>query len=194
MNKTIIHICGPSGSGKTCLGKRLKELFGAKIIVKDLDNLRDEFIKNFYGGKRWTYIDESKYQKHIDNYIANKRKPIVFVGLNDNTRYGKNKELYYNLHSTHNYYINIDDKILVKQKCLRLLNDIQSDKAAINDLMNNNELFLDKFTLAIKHECSLSETAASNNKWKSDYLDQNYRIMLRENIYKNVVKLLNKLV
>lgn len=45
----IIHISGPSGSGKTFLGNKLKENFGSKIVVKDLDDLRYEFIINKYG-------------------------------------------------------------------------------------------------------------------------------------------------
>jgi len=37
----IIHISGVSGSGKTTLGNKLKKKLGKKIIVKDLDDLRD---------------------------------------------------------------------------------------------------------------------------------------------------------
>lgn len=109
----IIHISGPSGSGKTFLGTKLKQHFKNKIVVQDLDNLRDEFIKSFYGNKSWTYIDEPEYQNYIDNYIKQQKKPIVFVGLNDNTIFGKNKKLYYNVHSQHNYYIDIDDMTLI---------------------------------------------------------------------------------
>lgn len=46
-----MHISGASGSGKTFLGNRLKEQYRNKIIVQDLDDLRDKFIKNFYGTK-----------------------------------------------------------------------------------------------------------------------------------------------
>ena len=42
---SIIHVSGPSGSGKTCLGNKLKEYFKSKIIVKDIDDLRRDFIK-----------------------------------------------------------------------------------------------------------------------------------------------------
>jgi len=42
MEHLIIHISGASGSGKTTLGNKLKEQFKNKIVVKDLDNLRDE--------------------------------------------------------------------------------------------------------------------------------------------------------
>ena len=124
MNKLIIHISGASGSGKTTLGNKLKEKFNNKIIVKDLDDLTDEFIKDTYGNKSWTFIDENEYQKYINEFIQKQNKTIIFVGLNDNTIYGKNKKLYYNLQSQYNYYIELDDMIIVKQKCLRLLNDI----------------------------------------------------------------------
>jgi adenylate kinase family enzyme len=191
MENLIIHISGASGSGKTTLGNKLKEHFKSKIIVKDLDILRDEFIKEFYGNKKWTYIDENEYQSYIDDYINKQKKPIIFVGLNDNTIYGKNKNLYYNVHSQHNYYIKIDDMIIVKQKCIRLLNDIQTDKMAMEDLVKNNEKFVKQFTKAIKIECSATQTIKQNNKWKKDYEKQDYKFMSRENIYKSVVKILN---
>ena len=61
--KLVIHISGPSGSGKTTLGNKLKEKFGSKIEVKDIDDLRQDFIKQFYGNKRWNKIDKRAYQK-----------------------------------------------------------------------------------------------------------------------------------
>ena len=113
MSKKFIHISGASGSGKTFLGNQLKEQFGKKIIVKDLDELVDKFIKDFYGNKKWTYIDENEYQKYIDTFIDKQKKPIIFVGLNDNNnpkveRFIQNKiKKYYDLHSQFNYYIDI---------------------------------------------------------------------------------------
>mgnify|MGYP001585044077 CR=1 FL=1 len=49
------------------------------------------------------------------------------------------------MHSQHNYYIEIDDMIIVKQKCIRLLNDIQTDKIAMEDSVKNNKKFVKKF-------------------------------------------------
>lgn len=190
--KIIIHISGASGSGKTFLGNRIKEKLKNNCIIKDLDDLRDEFINKFYGCKKWTYIDDYEYQSYINDYINKQKKPIVFVGLNDNTIYGKNKKLYYNLHSQYNYYIEIDDMTIVKQKCLRLLNSIQNDKFAMNDLIKNNEMFVKNFSQAVKKECSAKETIKMNNKWKKDYTKQGYKLMSRENIYTNVIRLLSK--
>ena len=194
MTKTIVHISGASGSGKTFLGNRLKEQYRNKIIVQDLDDLRDKFIKNFYGTKKWTYINEQEYQNYINAFIDKQNKPIVFVGLNDNNVYGKNKNMYYNLQSQYNYYIEIDDMIIVQQKCLRLLDDIQNDKMAMKDLIQNNELFVKMFSQAIKRECSAKETIKMNNKWKKEYEKQGYKFMSRENIFKHVNKVLSKIV
>ena len=193
MENLIIHISGASGSGKTTLGNKIKENFKSKIVVKDLDILRDEFIKEFYGNKIWTYIDENEYQLYINDYVNKQKKPIIFVGLNANSiwSFGKNKNLYYNVHSQYYYYIEIDDMILLKQKCIRLLNDIQTNKIAMEDLVKNNEKFVKKFTEVIKTECSAKKTIKMNNKWEKDYEKQGYKFMSRENIYKSVVKILN---
>jgi ferredoxin-thioredoxin reductase catalytic subunit len=37
----------------------------------------------------------------------------------------------------------------------------------------------------------VKETIKMNNKWKKDYEKQGYKLMSRENIFKNVVKILN---
>ena len=49
------------------------------------------------------------------------KKLIIFVGLNDNTIFGRDKELYYNVHSDYNFYINIDDNVIIEQKCERFI-------------------------------------------------------------------------
>jgi len=95
MNNLIIHVSGSSGSGKTTLGNKLKEKFGNKIIVKDLDELLDEYFV-YHFGKNTTYnlgdVDEKSYQ---DEFIDKQNKPLVFVGLNDNPR--GIKKIYYNI-------------------------------------------------------------------------------------------------
>ena len=192
METLIIHISGASGSGKTTLGNKLKEQFKSKIVVKDLDELRDEHIKKTYDTSKGWSVDEVKYQKFIDEYINKQKKPIIFVGLNDNILGTKN--IYYNVHSQYNFYIDIDDKIVLKQKCIRFLTDdlpSHLDNQVINDIMNNNEFFIKQITKLIKSECSMKEMIKKNKKWKIDYEKQDYKFMSRENIYKSVVKILN---
>jgi deoxyadenosine/deoxycytidine kinase len=78
-----IHIAGPSGAGKTTIGNKLKDKFKNKIVVKDIDDLRSDFIKEFYGDKKWTIIDKKAYQKYIDDYVGKIKKPLILVGLNN---------------------------------------------------------------------------------------------------------------
>jgi len=68
-------------------------------------------------------------------------------------------------------------------------------------------MFVKNFSQAVKKECSaketlwiktkflfpiLEETFKLNTKWKKDYIKQGYKLMSIENIYINVIKLLNK--
>jgi adenylate kinase family enzyme len=190
----IIHISGASGAGKTFLGNRLKQKFGNNICVKDLDDLRDEFIKIFYGSKKWTYIDTNEYQKHInkyiEKYIEKETKPLIFTGLNDNV-FGKNKKLYYNIQSHHNYYIELDNLTILKQKYLRFLNRKQNNEILTNDLINDNDNFLKMFSITIKKECNLKRVIKLSDIWEKYYKSQNYKFMTSEDIYNDVNNLLN---
>jgi len=96
----IIHISGPPGSGKTTLGNKLKEQFKSKIVVKDLDILREEHIKKTYDTSKGWSVDEVKYQNFIDHFIQKQKNPIIFVGLNDNPHGSKN--IYYDIYSKYN--------------------------------------------------------------------------------------------
>ena len=196
-SKLIIHISGPSGSGKTTLGNKLKEKYKDKIIVKDIDNLRQEFITKIYGKKfMWNIFDSKKYQKFIDNFINNQTKPIILVGLNH--MFWHNKDLYYDLHSKYNFYIKIDDMTVVKQKCIRFitdeLQDIIKNKNVINDITQNNKRFVKLISENIERECGTDETKKINNMWNKDYKKQGYIFATRENIFNNVVKILNKIL
>jgi len=190
----IIHISGPSGSGKTTLGNKLKKKFGNKIIVKDLDDLRDKFIKSYYGEKRWTFINVREYQKYINDYIKkHSKKLIIFVGLNDNTIFGRDKELYYNVHSDYNFYIDIDDNVIIEQKCERFILEYLPEILKHNkkDITENNDVFIKRVTLSLKNECSALETKKLNKKWAKDYKNMGYIFLSRENIYKKVCSILN---
>jgi len=192
MKKNIIHISGASGSGKTTLGNKLKETFGKKIIVKDLDELRAEFIESHYGKKfNWEKFDSYLYQSFLDKYILSQKKPLILVGLNH--MFWHNKKLYYNVHSEYNYYIDIDDMLIVKQKCIRFLTDMVTKKAFLHDITEDNEKFVRFIKENIEGECGTKETLKLNKMWKKDYEKQGYKFMSRENIFKNVVKILNSL-
>ena len=174
MENLIIHISGASGSGKTTLGNKLKEHFKSKIIVKDLDDLRAEFIKLKYGNKfNWENFDSNMYQSFLDKYILSQKKPLVLVGLNH--MFWHNKKLYYNVHSQYNYYIEIDDMLIVKQKCIRFLTDelkdmVTKNKAIIRDITEDNKKFVRLIKENIERECGTKETLKINKMWNKDCL------------------------
>jgi hypothetical protein len=192
MEKIIIHISGASGSGKTTLGNKLKNKFKSKIIVKDLDDLLDEYIKKTYDTTKHWNLDEIKYQKYIDEFVIQQKNPIVFVGLNDNHLGIKKK--YYNIHCLHKFYIDITNEEILKQRCLRLLTEeIPNDKNAMKDLIDNNEKFISGLKQAINNQCNLKKLVKENIKLRSYYEKQSYKFMSRKNIYESVSNILNEI-
>jgi adenylate kinase family enzyme len=196
-NNLIIHISGASGAGKTTLGEKLSEEFSDKIIVKDLDRLRNEFLKEEYKDKKMDEIkeiwNEGKYQQWIDNYIdKNKDKPIVLVGLNNIP--WVNKFSYYNMHSQHNFYINLDFDTIFKQRCSRFMDDIfvkYREKVLDNIIKHKNKeikFIQDMFS----NNCNYDEILEINKQFNKDYKEQKYKFMSREDIYEKVSKILNK--
>ena len=188
----IIHISGASGSGKTILGKKIKKEFGNDIIVKDLDNLREEFMNKLQNLKSNLLFDENKYQRFINRYIEkNKKKSIVFVGLNDNV-WGKTKNMYYELKADYKYYIDIDEKIITQQKCKRFIKETLPKKVDENkkDISNKNLEFIENITEEIKENCSLIETIKLNKKLKNDYKKMNYSFMTRTSIFNDIFEIL----
>jgi adenylate kinase family enzyme len=194
----IIHICGASGSGKTTLGNKLQTKYKRKIYVKDLDDLRQEFIiANYDTSKKYSF-SETKYQKYIDSFISkHSNKPLIIVGLNDN-HFGKSKSMYYNLHADHRYYIDITDEEIIEQKQERFFTKrvphIWNDKEMKHNLKHDNALFIKDFIGEFIGECGIDATTELNKKWKDSYIKQGYEFMTRENIYKKCIKILNPLV
>ncbi len=188
--KLVIHVSGPSGSGKTTLGDKLKKKFGRKIVVEDIDHLRMEFIRSHYGNRKFAIIDKVAYQKYIDNFVGKQKKPLVFVGLNN--MFWWHDDHYYDMHSIYNFYIDIDDGVILEQKCTRLLRDIQNDPIAMRDLIYNNKFFMKRFLEGFTRDCSAKENTKVNAKWKKDYKEQKYIFMSRENIYKKICGILGK--
>lgn len=110
-----------------------------------------------------------------------------------------NKELYYNVHSQYNYYIDIDDMLIVKQKCIRFLTDelkdmVTKNDAIIRDITEDNEKFVRLIRENIERECGTEETLTLNRMWKTDYESQGYIIENRDEIYNQVVSILNSVV
>lgn len=190
-NSLIIHICGASGSGKTTIGNKLLKKFKNEIIIKDMDDLRREFIKQKYGNNKIQSFDENGYQAFLDEYIAKTKllkKPIIITGLNNMPWW--NRDHYYNLYSNYNFYIDLDDDIIFKQKCWRYLSGDENFRAnkdnILNDFIKNNKKMIEMFNDALQHECNYDLTIKETQKWNNDYRKQGYIFMSRNDIIKKV--------
>lgn len=192
LNKIIIHVSGPSGSGKSTLGNKLKEKFGRKIVVKDMDDLRNEFIVKKYPNKRIESFDSEGYQKYIDKYLTQRTKPVILVGLNHLPWF--DYDLYYDVHANYKFFIVLDDLTVIKQKCSRFLDDIADRKGEIIDrIIKDEEKTIGIYTDALAHECSYSEVKTMGAKWLNDYKSQGYKMEPRAKIFSEISKILNKL-
>jgi len=197
MSKMVIHISGPSGAGKTTLGNKIQKKFGKKIVVKDVDNLRSEYIESKYQNNfNWKKFDSEDYQLFLDDYILKQTKPLVLVGLNH--MFWHDKYLYYDLHSDYNFYIDIDDMQVVKQKCIRFitdeLQDMMKNDNILNDIVNDNKKFVKLITENIERECGTKETFKLNKMWNKDYKKQGYTILSSDDIYNEVAKILENIL
>ena len=63
----------------------------------------------------------------------------------------------------------------------------------MNDLINNNNKFIENITKIINNDCNLKKIIKMNKLFNKDYKKMNYKFMSRENIYKSIVKIINKL-
>ncbi len=192
----IIHVSGPSGSGKTTLGKKLKKKFGNRIRVKDIDDLRAEFVKKHYGGydkiwskKKFTW-DKKAYQKHIDAYVKKIKTPLVLVGLNHMPWWGKNH--YYGVHSTHNFYIKLPIDTIFEQKCIRYLNilSVYERVEMLKALKKNEKQAVKVYQQGFASECSYELNKKQCAMWNKAYKNQKYKFMTREKILAEVSKLI----
>lgn len=210
----IIHIAGASGSGKTYLGNKLEEKLGIKVIVKDLDDMREEYLlrkeKMNISFENFEKNYESDYQKFIDIFIKNNNKPIIFVGLNTyilgenfhfkNTE-GKYPNAIFNLHANYKYYIDIDPIVLLKQRFDREFINyidwfsdwIKSRKEILFDnlIMNESEARND-ICAALTKIMNFSKIKDDIQKWDNFYHKQGYIFLSSDKIYDEVIKILSK--
>ena len=128
----IIHISGFPGSGKSKLGKKIKKIFGSKVIVYDTD----QFIQhNNINGKRLLKIEKqikSGEKKEKDYNILWKNiikscindlvekypnKQIIFVGSLDN--FSLKGEIY-KINAKLKFILNIELSEILKRYYLRI--------------------------------------------------------------------------
>jgi adenylate kinase family enzyme len=194
----IIHISGPSGSGKSYLSSKLKDKFGSKFELIELDNVRADFVKDNYKEKDYKKIknfDKQKFQKHLDKLIKSKDKPVIIEGLNH--FHWWDIDHYYDLHATHKYYIDLDVDTVFKQKCNRYIEKTFKDKnkkdQLLNKLIKNEEFTINMIAENIKSNCSYEKILKFTTLWNKDYKKMGYNIMSRNEIFNSISEILENL-
>lgn len=188
----VIHISGPSGAGKTTLGNKLKYKYNEKIVVKDIDDLRYDFIKKEYKNFKIDKWNADKYQKFIDEFVKkHNKKPIIFVGLNHMPWWNKN--LYYDMHPKYKYYIKLSNDIIFEQKCIRFTNGVfvKNKNDLIKKIKNNENDTIKNISKAFKDECSYEKITKMNEIWNLNYKKQGYKFLSRDKIFDEVCEILN---
>ena len=206
----ITHISGASGAGKTTLGNKLKAKYGNKIVMKDIDDMRDDFYNSHKKTSAPVFIKNycRLYQDHMDVFIAkHKNKIIIFVGLNvfingeELGFKGVNfkPKLRLNTHATRKFYIKLNPEVILKQRYDRnykplydnfykwvMTNQQQLYKQALND-----EIAVKKEIIEFATELfQFAETRKDIDRWGEYYKKEGYKFMSRDQIYKAVVKLI----
>jgi hypothetical protein len=185
----VIHVSGAPGSGKTTLGRKFKQKFGNRITVKDIDDLRQQFMESFYHGKSFTTFNNDAYQRYIDGFVkANKSKPVIFVGLNKMPF--SSGDVLFNMHPKYKYFIDLDDETILKQKCKRALRQAAA-KRELEGLIRDNAEYIGFWTDIISRDCNLAEMKKQNDTWRRDYAHQGYKLMSPEAIERAVCTKLN---
>ena len=176
---TIFHISGNQGSGKTTLGNKLKKILGNKVIIKDFDELYNEFKNK----------KKRSYQKYIYDFIKSHRnKNIIFTGLDADICLGSGESNnYYDMKADYKYYIDIDENIILKQKFLRQVDKLYERKDwFIDTFLENkkNEKFIQEKILRFVDILSWRKQMNECNKKKRK---RGYKFMNREDIYNDVL-------
>jgi len=99
-----------------------------------------------------------------------------------------NKNLYYDLKSDYNFYINISDDKIWKQKCLRFVDDAFTVhiKDILKGIKENENKMIEKLQNRLKSNCAYSEMVKQNAIWNTDYKKQKYKFMSSDKIYEKV--------
>jgi hypothetical protein len=139
--------------------------------VQDIDGLRTDYNEvKCKNGYEWT---DDGLQAHIDEFIAKQKKPLVFIGLSVLPWITTGPKVYYDMHSENNFYIDIDDMEVVKQRCLQFLVEdlpyiMSGDDASIG-ITDYNEDTVKTLSLMIEKKFGKEETLRMNKMWSKDY-------------------------
>jgi len=102
------------------------------------------------------------------------------------------KTHYYDLHTDHKFYIDLDTNIIFKQLCARLFKDFSIDDIMLSDLIKDNKTALKHIKSDISNQCNYDKNVKMNNIWNNSYKKQGYVFLSRDNIFKKISQIINK--
>lgn len=192
----IIHINGPVASGKSTIAKELKKRYKSSIVVMDLDNLLNKFVKS---KKKFTV---KGYQKYINDFIKkNNKKPIIFVGIPQDM--GRSRNIY-DLSADHKLFIDLNVKENAKRRFIRdyptevdrffMWNYDGSKPSAENiyEMWTKNEKLSTKRLQDIIKEISPAGMEKDTRRFRKEYKKMGFKFMKPAMLLKFVHKLLDK--
>jgi adenylate kinase family enzyme len=198
---TIIHISGASSSGKTTLANKLKETFGSKITIIDLDVLFKEYVQK----NKIENLNINTYEKYLSDYIKhqNSNKILILVGLNINMlnyRKGISNDYYKIIpNPIYKFYINLPIKILLNVKYERFwsyfcINVLQKDKPKIfKDLIKNQTTTINELNDIVKEELDFTRAIKDTKMWNNYFRNADYKFYNRDKIFNELSKIINKM-
>jgi len=182
----IIHISGSPGSGKTTIGHKLKKHYKNKIVVKDLDDLFTEFIKEHQ-------FDPKKYQKYIYDFInQNDDKIIIFVGLNSEHL----TDTLYDVRADHKFFIDLSIKTNLERHFSREINGwldwmTHRDKNILFDQLVNDQNGVTKdLANSLTKVLDISQQRDFILPFADTYKNEGYIFLDSDAIYDEIAKII----
>lgn len=182
----LIHIMGPTGSGKTTLGKLIKKKY-PYILVKELDEIFHDLPSLYH--KQYIKINnkynfyKDYFKKGINKFISDNKDTIIiftgFAGYNNENK----KPQYIDIDAKYKFYIDKPEIEILKQRFNRYIDDINSRREYYFDRTLNEK------PLVIDFDIWKKKINSNNIKY---FKNNDYKFMNKEDIYKNVIKILVK--
>jgi adenylate kinase family enzyme len=193
----LIHVSGAPGSGKTTLGHKLAKHYGAKVVVKDLDDLFGDFMKaNGKPGQTKSgqiKFSPKKYQTFINSFIkAHTKKPLILVGLNSEHL----TNTFYKIPYDYAFYVDLPDDVNLERHFKReaegWLNWMLSrDKnILLGQLLEDQDKVIDGLTKSLARMLDIAHQRKLISSFAPHYKKEGYQFLTAAKIYTAITKLI----
>lgn len=188
----LIHISGAPGSGKTTLGHKLAKHYGAKVVVKDLDDLFGDFMKAS-GNPEQRKFSPKKYQAFINSFIkAHSKRPLIFVGLNSE----RITDTFYKIPYDYAFYLDLPADVNLERHFKReadgWLNWMLSrdKKILLAQLLEAQDKVIDGLTKSLARMLKVSDQQKFIASFATHYEKEGYKFLTAAKLYTAITKLI----